>query len=226
MILKAKVYKASSEDPEGFGRVILSCPDVWEPSEGSPERWIPVLGAQPLNPEDVVFVLVEDSDFMNPLVLGRCHDRNFVTSGSRPENFSVVWESVSVAEGTWSVMYVLGSTLIVENSSETIIKVEGGKVAIMASGHGSDELQPVPLGNDLVTQLEYLTGRVTAMEDFMTNPAGFFTLLETTINGIAPGTGTALKVSLTSSLEGALAGTQVPSWGNVLNRSVETAGEK
>ena len=96
----------------------------------------------------------------------------------------------------------------------------------MASGHGSDELQPVPLGNDLVTQLEYLTGRVTAMEDFMTNPAGFFTSLETTINGIAPGTGTALKVSLTSSLEGALAGTQVPSWGNVLNRSVETAGEK
>ena len=131
MIVKARVLTNSSEDPEGKGRVRIESPGLWE----SFEDYFPVFNNTPLNAGNVVFVYLNSMvDNANPLVLGRCRDNSWGSVGSDPSGFSVLWESVY--SGGWTVAYVKGSTLVVENSSGDVIKSTNGTLEIHDGSHG------------------------------------------------------------------------------------------
>lgn len=135
MIIKAKVMTNSANDPEGKGRVKIESPTVWENSSEN-EDYVPVNGNQPLNKGDVVFVYVSNMDFANPLILGKCRDNSWVSNGTNPQNFTVLWESVYQSnpddESTkeWAVLYVRGTQTIYENSEGTVMSLKGKSVDV------------------------------------------------------------------------------------------------
>lgn len=135
MIIKAKVMTNSANDPEGKSRVKIEAPTIWENSSEN-EDYVPVNGTQSLNIGDVVFVYISNMDFANPLILGKCRDNNWVSNGTNPANFTVLWESVYQSnpddESTkeWSVLYVRGTQTIYENSEGTIMTLKGKSVDV------------------------------------------------------------------------------------------------
>lgn len=131
MIVKAIVLSNSSEDPEGKGRVRIESPGLWE----SFEDYFPVFNNTPLNVGDVVFVYLNSMvDVANPLVLGRSRDSSWDSIGSDPSGFSVLWESVY--KGGWTVAYVKGSSLIIENSSGNVVKSVNGTIVVHDGSNG------------------------------------------------------------------------------------------
>lgn len=127
MILQATVATNSAADPDGKGRVRITSPGIWAEPTGEPDYY-PVLNNIPLNVGDVVFVYVESmTTISNAIILGKRRDNNFQSNGSTPEGFDVLWESVS-PEGRWSVAYVRGDELWVENSSGVALGVFQGTI--------------------------------------------------------------------------------------------------
>lgn len=237
MIIKATVTTNAAEDPAGMGRVKLEAPTVWENSDES-EDYYPSVGAQPLNVGDVVFVYIQDMDFANPLILGRCWDNSFVTNAEDFEGYSIVFESVT-GEGDdtkWSVAYVRGNSLIFLNSDGVNCKIDGttitvktpksettvndkGEVKILAAGETA--AQPVIFGNELYTQLDTLSKRVDAIVQAIGD----------TFSGapVAPMDGGAtFKTGLTSMWTGkseSLKQETNENWDKIRNKSVTTAGK-
>ena len=129
MIVKALVVKGSDMDPEGLGRVVLHSVGLWVES-----LWTPVVGNVPIPTGATVFVDIscgEDS----PLVLGRSRDQSWQCS-TDVNGFSVLWESVSDADGSWSVGYVLGSTFHLATSYGMALSVSGGVVTVHSGDNG------------------------------------------------------------------------------------------
>lgn len=147
MIIKAMVMTNSANDPEGKGRVKIESPTVWENSSEN-EDYIPVNGNQSLNKGDVVFVYISNMDFANPLILGKCRDNSWVSNGSNPDNFTVIWESVYQSNPDddstkeWAVLYVRGKQTIYENSDGVIMSINGKAADVK-----------IPISNDSVTEL-------------------------------------------------------------------------
>lgn len=135
MIVKATVKTNSANDPEGKGRVKIEAPTIWENSSEN-EDYVPVNGTQSLNVGDVVFVYISNMDFANPLILGKCRDNNWVSNGTNPDNFTVLWESVyqsnpdDASTKEWSVLYVRGTQTIYENSEGTVMTLKGKSVDV------------------------------------------------------------------------------------------------
>lgn len=125
MIVKAIAETSSCDDPNG--RVVISSPNIWV---GLTDFYVPVINAVPINKGDVLFVLVEDLDFQSPIVLGRCRDNNFTSNANIPSDFSVLFESVNQSKGTWTVAYVSGGKMFVQNDKGMVLSVESGEVTV------------------------------------------------------------------------------------------------
>ena len=131
MLVKAEVVGGSSSDPLGFGRVELRSSGLWDRS-----LRIPVVGNVALNEGDIVFVDIS-CGVDSPLVLGRSHDRSWSTHGSSfGSGFSLLWESVSSDDSSWSVAYTEGDVFVFENSSGFVFRSDGGVVTVHEGSNG------------------------------------------------------------------------------------------
>lgn len=150
MLVKAIVRSNSSEDPEGLGRVVVESPGIWEVSD-----YFPVLDGVPLNEGDPVYVEVSDS-YGDALVLGKSVDKSFSSHGSSlGSGFSVLWESVY--DGGWTVCYVRGDDLWIENSDPTKGSIHlTGSDCIINGGSNGGVVNVGPLRDCIVAVLQDL----------------------------------------------------------------------
>lgn len=129
MIVKAEVIGSSSSDPRGEGRVTLRSTGYWEES-----LRIPVVGNVGLNSGDIVFVDVS-CGVDSPLVLGRCRDGVYRASLDVPMSGSVLWD-VRHSDDSWSMAYVDGDSLVIANSSGSIVRVGGSGITVHGGRNG------------------------------------------------------------------------------------------
>lgn len=248
MIIKATVTTNAADDPEGRSRVKLEAPTVWENSDES-EDYYPSVGAQPLNVGDVVFVYIQDMDFANPLILGRCWDNNFSSNAAENADdlagYSILYESVT-GEGDdtkWSVAYTMGDQLIFLNSAgvrfaieaatvtvaheKYSVKIDGdGNMSVVTDGDitaqaaGETADQPVPFGQTLKDQLEALTKRVDAIIK-----AGSDAFTQGA-SGAKPDQSGAAAMAAAGAAWASGTNSPKEDWSEILNTSVTTAGKK
>lgn len=251
MIIKAQVTTNSAQDPDKRGRVKIESPQVWENS-GDSEFYVPSLNALPLNAGDWVYVYVPDSDFANPLVLGKCRDTTLKPLVEGLEDYTILWETVDQPDPedestkTWSALYAVGDTIYFENSKGTKFTLAGpyvgldtdstnislddqGNILVSTKGtvdvaaEGESSLQPVPFGDTLKKQLEALTSRLDATIDAVGK------MLSAGIPAPMDG-GAGLKASMQASWQASVPGIKSNSpsaedWSEILNKSVSTAGK-
>lgn len=247
MIVKAKVITNSAQDPDGKGRVLIESPTLWE-EQSETDNYVPVMGNIPLNVDDYVFVYLEEFDTMNPLIIGKCRDNNHTSIGENPEGYQVIWESVSEPEGedkVWSVLYVVGDSLIFQNSKNVrleftganfeykdenceIKKDEDGNISVISQGtithqaEGETSTQPVLFGDTTKSELEKLSKRVDNIVQAISN------MLSAGVPAPMDG-GAALKSTMTASWSASSqtlkSGNPNETWKDILNSSVTTAGK-